>query len=423
MLPSLGLWATVPFVAMLLAIALLPAIAPHWWHDNRHRALVACGLGLPVLLLRVLSEPRAVGATLHEYAGFVILLGSLYVIAGGIRVQGAPRATPAHNVMWLAVGCILASCIGTTGAAMVLLPPVLQANAHRPYRAHVVVFFIFMVGNSGGLLTPLGDPPLFLGFLRGVPFFWTWRLLAPWACVNGLCLSVFAGVDWYVARRTPAIAPTLPASVTRLHVAGLTNVACLLSLVAWVALSPQLHLPVGATECGEIALTALAYARTPAARLAANAFSWAPIQEVAILFAGIFATMPPALALVAEHSTALGLQVPWHFFWTTGMLSAVLDNAPTYLTFAAAASAVAQTNPADLGQLAADPVGAPLLQAVSLGAVLMGALTYVGNGPNLMVRAIAEASGVAMPSFMAYTGIAMAVLVPIFCLVNGVFVG
>jgi Na+/H+ antiporter NhaD/arsenite permease-like protein len=370
------------------------------------------------MLLCLLAQPWSLAHSAYEYVSFVSMLGSLYVIAGGIGVHGGRAATPGRNVLWLAAGALLASCIGTTGACMLLWPAVQRANAHRHRRAHLAAFFIFIVGNCGGLLSPLGDPPLYLGFLRGVPFLWTLRLAGPWALVNGLCLLVFAGFDTWHARREPA-----PPTTTRpWHLEGKANAIVLAAFVGWTAAGARLQLPMGATPAGMVLLAGLAWRLTPSARRQRNNFSWEPLHEVAILFAGIFATMPPALALLAHHSGQLHLHAPKQFFWATGVLSAVLDNAPTYLTFAAVAAARVHLPAEALGALSAHPEGAELLQAISLGAVLLGAMTYVGNGPNLMVRALAERDGITMPSFVGYTALAAAVLLPIFILMTCIFV-
>jgi Na+/H+ antiporter NhaD/arsenite permease-like protein len=309
---------------------------------------------------------------------------------------------------------------------MVLVRPLLRANSVRRRVAHVVVFFIFVVSNAGGMLTPLGDPPLFLGYLRGVPFLWTLGLFAPWAFVNGALVLLFYVVDSTIFRQedvaTPgdldevAIAHAVPVSV-----AGRRNAALLLGVVLLLLAAGTLRLPLPAQIAGLVALGAASWLATPRALRVENGFGWGPILEVAALFAGIFATMIPALEILNARGGALGLTDPWQFFWASGALSSFLDNAPTYLAFASTASGLAGTDALDLSQLVAAPGGAELLAAVSLGSVLMGANTYVGNGPNFMVKAIAEGAGVRMPGFFGYMAWSGVVLLPLFGLVTVIF--
>lgn len=425
-LARLGVWATIPFVLMLLAIALMPMLAPHFWERNVNRGLVALLLGVPVLALCTQADPSQLSHTLYEYFAFISLITSIYVVTGGIYIDVASQGRPTSNTLWLAVGAVLASVIGTTGASMLLLRPFLAGLAHRRHQAHAVVFFIFVVSNSGGLLTPLGDPPLFLGFLRGVPFFWPAKLWGVWLMVNGALVTSFFVLDGLLLRREPQAIPLAESGTNkappRLLVHGKMNLFLLAGLVCWIALSGSMALPKGAAELGLLGLAALSWRTTDAGVHRQAGFDWAPMQEVAILFAGIFATMPPALGLLASHGEALGLREPWQYFWLTGMLSSVLDNAPTYLTFTAAASAVMHTDASKLNELIDAGLGERLLRAISCGAVLMGAVTYVGNGPNLMVRAVANQAGIAMPSFAGYTLIAAGVLMPVFALVSYVFI-
>jgi Na+/H+ antiporter NhaD/arsenite permease-like protein len=318
------------------------------------------------------------------------------------------------------VGALLASVIGTTGASALLIRPLLRANELRPHRRHIVIFFIFIVANGGGLLTPLGDPPLFLGFLRGVPFAWTLRLAMPWAMVNGSLLVIFAVLDRWIARRDPAWPPARAHQPLRIE--GTLNLVWLLGVVATVVLvgryggygvaSTSLQITAMAT------FAALSVALTPRRIHEVNRFTWAPMLEVAAVFIGIFLTMVPALAFMQEHGASLGVTRPWQFFWASGALSSVLDNAPTYLTFASLATGVAnagsgQLSMHDLGALAAHPVGQHLLEAVSCGSVFMGAVTYIGNGPNFMVKAIAEQHHVRMPGFFGYILWSAAILLPL----------
>jgi Na+/H+ antiporter NhaD/arsenite permease-like protein len=389
----LPLWSVAPFALVLLAIAVMPLVAPHFWEHNRNKA---------------------------------VLIGALFVIAGGVVLRGTLSGTPGLNTLLLGVGAVLASIVGTTGASMLLVRPLLRANSVRRRVAHVFVFFIFVVSNAGGLLTPLGDPPLFLGFLRGVPFTWTLRLWREWAFVVAALLLVFYIVDSTVFRRedlaTPGDLDELAAAHrVPLHVAGSHNVLWLAGVVAVLLASGTWAPPPGVTEAALVALAALAWFTTPAALRRENVFTWGPILEVAVLFAGIFATMIPALAILNARGAELGLAQPWEYFWAAGALSSVLDNAPTYLTFASAASAVVGTDATDLSQLVVHARGAELLRAVSLGAVLMGAGTYIGNGPNFMVKTIAEEGGVRMPSFFGYLAWSSAVLLPVFAAVTWLF--
>lgn len=422
----LPLWSVTPFALMLLAIAVLPLAVPHFWERNRNKALVSLVLGAPVAIWVGVLDVPALLHTTHEYTAFIILLGALFVISGGIVVRGTLAGTPGLNTLLLGIGALLASFIGTTGASMVLIRPLLRANSVRREKVHVFVFFIFVVSNSGGLLTPLGDPPLFLGFLRGVPFLWTLRLFPIWLFVNGALLMLFYVLDSTVFRKedvaTPgdldeiAVAHQIP-----LHIAGGRNFLYLGGVVGVLLAAGSLRLPAGVQEAGMLAMVALAWVTTPAALREENGFSFAPIVEVAALFAGIFATMIPALAVLNVHGGALGIHEHWELFWASGLLSSFLDNAPTYLTFASVGSGLLGTDAADLGQLLAHPDGPRVLAAVSAGAVLMGANTYIGNGPNFMVKAIAELSGVDMPGFFRYMLWSATILLPLFVAVTWMF--
>ncbi|MBI5365657.1 MAG: sodium:proton antiporter [Planctomycetes bacterium] len=413
--PALGarlpLWSVLPFVVLLAAIAILPLAAPHLWESNRNKAILALALGLPVGLGIGALDAHHLLETGREYRSFILLLAALYVISGGIHISGAPSGTPLINTAYLAVGALLASFIGTTGASMLLIRPILRANQARKERVHIVLFFILVVSNAGGLLTPLGDPPLFLGFLRGVPFFWTLRLILPWAMAVAWLLVLFHFVDDYYFEKEDL--ETRGSLVEEVHqkaplvIEGKRNLCYLAGVIAAAFLSGIGHWPYGVREALMLGLVVASLRTTSRAVRAANEFSYGPIVEVAVLFAGIFLTMIPALALLHERGRELGFTRPWQFFWGTGLLSSVLDNAPTYLTFLA------------LGQglhLGHDVVGVPhqILSAISVGAVFMGANTYIGNGPNFMVKAIAEAQGTKMPSFGAYAGLACAIMLPLY---------
>jgi Na+/H+ antiporter NhaD/arsenite permease-like protein len=414
--------AVAPLLTYLLIIAALPLVAARFWDSNWNKLAVALAAALPVALY-VLACPGGADSLIgvvREYAAFMTLLGSLFVITGGIYLRGELAGTPAVNTGLLAAGTVLASVIGTTGASALLIRPLLRANAQRRYCRHVVIFFIFLVSNGGGLLTPLGDPPLFLGFLRGVPFAWTLRLTAPWAMVGGTLLAAFAIIDRAVFRREPARPPR--GARAPLGIEGAWNLVWLFGVVATVFVVGTCGRGWSAgplVQIGAMAgLAALSLATTPARLHEANRFSWAPILEVAAVFLGIFVTMVPALAVLHDRGASLGLTRPWQFFWTSGALSSVLDNAPTYLTFASLATGVVnagggQLSVHDLGALAVHPAGRGLLEAVSCGSVFMGAITYIGNGPNFMVKAIAEQHHVRMPSFLGYMLWSLAILLPV----------
>jgi Na+/H+ antiporter NhaD/arsenite permease-like protein len=416
-------WAVVPFLLYLLVIAVLPVFLGRFWDSNRNKLAVALSAGVPVVGYLLAYHPTGAALlvdTVREYVAFMTLLGALFAISGGIYLRGALAGTPAANTGFLAAGALLASVIGTTGASALLIRPLLRANEQRRNRRHIVIFFIFIVSNGGGLLTPLGDPPLFLGFLRGVPFTWTLRLAAPWAVVNGALLGMFAALDGWSARRDPT--PRLDQARSPLRIEGKLNLVWLLGVAATVLLAgsygPRGFAGTGVQIVAMIVFAALSIATTPRRIHEANRFSWAPIHEVAVVFAGIFLTMVPALAFMQERGASLGITRPWQFFWASGALSSVLDNAPTYLTFASLAAGVAsagtgQLSVHDLGALAVHPVGQRLLEAVSCGSVFMGAITYIGNGPNFMVKAIAEQHHVRMPSFFGYMVWSVAILVPL----------
>jgi len=407
---ALPLYTTLPFVAMLLAIAVCPLWVPHWWERNLNKFLVSCALGFPVLLFYLARQPLALVRMGEEYVSFILLLAGLYVISGGILLRGDLEATPLTNTVFLALGSVLASFIGTTGASMLLIRPLLQTNRERKRVKHTVIFFIFLVSNIGGMLTPLGDPPLFLGYLQGVPSAWTFRLWRPWLVMVGTLLVVFFVWDSIQHAREPLAAFRRDrARIEPVRIRGLVNGLYLLGVVLAVAF---LREPL--REIIIVALAALSLWRTPREIRRANGFTAYPTVEVAVLFFGIFLTMIPALELLRLRGGELGVREPWQFFWATGVLSSFLDNAPTYLTFLA------------LGQglrMADEIVGVPhaILAAISVGAVAMGANTYIGNAPNFMVKSIAEEAGVNMPSFFGYMAYSGGILLPLFVAVTFLF--
>ena len=417
-------WSVLPFAAMLAGIAVLPLVpaTTHWWERRSSQLAVALVLGLPVAVwMWVAGGWEIVFAAVVEYGQFIALLLALFIVSGGIFLKGDIEATPRNNTVFLAIGAVLASFVGTTGAAMLLIRPLLNTNAERRYRVHTVLFAIFIVANCGGLLTPLGDPPLFLGFLRGVPFTWTFNLLREYLFVNIMLLVSYYALDSYYYSQEPAKAVhDDDTEIEPLGLKGALNFVFFAAIIAAVAFAPSVD--VHAIEEGHAALgdwipvrelIMLAAAAgsyflgSREVRFKDNQFTWDPIAEVGILFIGIFLTMIPALHYLDEVAGSLPLNEVT-FFVFTGGLSSVLDNAPTYATFFEMAGQVAHPGGADVA-------GVPELYLVSiaLGAVLCGAITYIGNGPNFMVKSVAESDGVEMPSFGGYVGRSMKHLVPV----------
>ncbi len=434
----LPLWSVIPFAGILLSIALFPLFAPHWWHRHFPKVSAAWALvfALP-FLLRFRGE--AVHEILHiylvDYIPFIILLWALYTVAGGIFVRGTLSGSPRLNVLLLLIGTVLASCVGTTGASMILIRPVLRANAWRKRKVHTVIFFIFLVSNIGGSLTPLGDPPLFLGFLHGVPFFWTLHLIVPMLIVAAPLLAIYWLIDhrYYVREKRPEGGDAEPFRIEGLH-----NTIFLVGVMGAVLLSGIWH--AGTVSVLGVhmkiqfivrdlvlLLMGMLSLRTTSEQIhRENEFTWFPIQEVAFLFAGIFMTIIPALAILkaGEHGALAGLvrfaREPAQYFWITGSLSSFLDNAPTYLTFFN--TALGRFFPGVPEHEAVHHLIRErmlYLEAISTGAVFMGAMTYIGNAPNFMVRSIAEEMGVAMPSFFGYLARwSIPVLIPLFAILT-----
>jgi Na+/H+ antiporter NhaD/arsenite permease-like protein len=436
-----GLIWTVPFIGLLLAIALGPVAAPRLWHH--HYGKVASFWAATILLPEaaahggVATAQAALAIALHEYLPFILLLSALFTIAGGLRVTGTPHATPGVNTAILAIGVALASLIGTTGAAMIMLRPLIRANHHRRNTTHVFVFFIILVANVGGATTPLGDPPLFLGFLQGVPFFWpVAHLTAPTLSLAAVLLATFYVIDRVKHHREGAV-PVL-AEIERLGVEGRINIFFLAMVIGAVLLrgvwrpTTELNLMGVEWELGDIVSDALLLAAgvlsmtlTPRAIRHANDFTWGPMIEIVMLFAAIFLVIRPVLAIIEAGTQgptapvitwlfAGGAPIERLFFWVTGALSAVLDNAPTYLVFFGFAGGDAATLSGAL---------TPTLKAISMGAVYFGAFTYLGNAPNFMVKAMAESHGVRLPSFFGYTLWVLVILLPPMILVELIFLG
>ena len=441
MLATHSLWplGTIPFVGLLLAIAILPLIpaTSHWWHANRSKTIVAAGCGLLTLLFLSLTESVAsaghifVHTLMSEYIPFIILLGSLYIVAGGIALRGDLAATPRTNTIILAVGALLASVLGTTGASVLLIRLLLDTNRDRTRVAHTVVFFIFLVSNVGGLLLPIGDPPLFLGYLRGVPFFWTLQMWPQWSFTVGLLLAIYFGIDsWMIRHENPEALRKETKSTHRIHISGLINLFWLGGILASVIVlvpgrlfpGTSQEIPTFAREVAMCLCGGLSLITTPRGLRAINKFSWGPILEVAALFIGIFVAMQVPLAVLTERGAELGVTTPAQFFWVTGALSSFLDNAPTYLVFLTTATSLPAEPDTTMVMLSEGMhVSSTLLVAISLGSVFMGANSYIGNGPNFMVKAMAEEGGVRMPSFFGYMAWAAVVLIPVFILVTIIF--
>lgn len=424
-------WTTVFFVVMLLSIAVLP-LTPleHWWHKNRNKLILGLALAIyPVLHITVI-EPDLLQLehTLIEYVQFIILLGTLFYVSGGIYLTGDLKATPGTNLKFLLFGTLIASIVGTTGASMLLIRPVLRTNHERKYKVHVVIFFIFLVSNIGGSLLPIGDPPLFLGYLRGVPFPWTLGLWREMAVVAGMLLVVFFLVDrHFYNKESLKDRQEDAATVEPLSVEGKLNALWLAGIVVCVALTPQ---EWGLVREGMmIGCGVGSYLTSAKVVREKNEFTWFPILEVAALFIGIFLTMIPALMILKAQGGALGVDSPAKFFWFTGVLSSFLDNAPTYLVFFSTAQGMVESGalayPPDqmvhMTVQGATEVPTIILQAISVGAVFMGANTYIGNGPNFMVKAIAEEQRVEMPGFFGYMKWSIMLLIPCFGLVTVLF--
>ncbi|MBT2322582.1 sodium:proton antiporter [Variovorax paradoxus] len=435
------LWG-LPFAGILLSIALMPLLAPSLWHHHYGKLSAAWALAFLVPFAAIygvsVAGAQLVHALVAEYIPFIILLTALFVVAGGIHIRGNLHGAPGLNTAILAIGAVLASLMGTTGASMLLIRPLIRANDNREHRAHVVVFFIFIVSNVGGSLTPLGDPPLFLGFLKGVEFFWTARNILPDTLfVVGILLALFYAIDrWYY--RKEGVLPVDPTPDTsRIGFDGAVNFWLLAGIVFFVLLSGVWKSPIGfdilgtavglpgiVRDVGLIAITLLSLKITAPQVHADNVFGWAPMAEVAKLFAGIFLTIIPVIAMlkagvngpfgavVSAVTRPDGQPDAAMYFWATGILSSFLDNAPTYLVFFNTAGGDAQ---------ALMTTYATTLAAISAGAVFMGANTYIGNAPNLMVKAIAESRGVPMPSFFGYMLWSGAILVPLFILSTFIF--
>lgn len=433
--PEIPLWLCIPFALLLGAIALMPFINAKWWHH--HYPDVALFLGGTIVgyyLVAFRGFDTGHGAygnykMFHaalEYYSFMALIGSLYLCSGGILVHVHGRASPLRNVLLLLAGAIIANVVGTTGASVLLIRPFMRMNHGRLQPIHIVLF-IFIVSNCGGSMTPIGDPPLYLGFLKGVPFFWTLQnMWYDWVFTIGSLLAIF----YFIDSRIPAAPQPQEAEIGKsfsVRMRGTVGIAGLVLIIAGVFVDPFLaknfgakDIPVGATLQAIVGLAAFIFGSKD--NRTANAFNLEPIKEVALLFVGIFATMTPALGYLAAHGNSLGISSPTSFYFAAGSLSAFLDNAPTYLNFLQIAVGDQEITPSVVRQLLATDQGRLTVNAISTAAVFFGAMTYIGNGPNFMVKAIAEQSGVKMPSFFGYFGLAICILLPVLVVHWAIFI-
>jgi len=410
----------IPFLLQLLSIALLPFLAGHWW--ERHYPKVSATLGSLVAgyYLLVFRDAHRVGEALHEYGSFLILMAALFIVAGGIHLGVKGGVTPLGNLLFLLGGAVCSNLIGTTGASMLLIRPWIRMNRYR-FTGYHAVFFIFLVSNVGGCLTPVGDPPLFLGFLKGVPFFWTLlHLWKPWIVVLGLLSAVFFLMDRENYLRVPRAARPEEGTAEAFSVEGIGNLAAIAAILGAIFLASPWR------EVVMVCAALCSWYLTPRIIHERNDFSFAPIREVAWLFLGIFLTMIPALDLLGRYAPDLAGTLgmgPMHFYYATGLLSSVLDNAPTYLAFLSVDAGLrggSLSQPSDILRIATETPAN--LIAISLGAVFFGAMTYIGNGPNFMVRSIVEAAGVKCPGFFGYIlSYALPILLPVLALAGWLF--
>lgn len=441
----LPLWSVAPFLGILLSIALFPLFAPNFWHHHFGRVSAFWALAFAVPFLFAYGNPawyEILHIYLIDYIPFIILLWALFTVSGGILIEGTLKGKPIVNVVLLLIGTVIASWSGTTGASMLLIRPVIRANAGRKNKAHIIIFFIFLVSNIGGALTPLGDPPLFLGFLHGVPFFWTFKLIPCTTFIAVLLLGVFYLLDRYFYERDLRNGDIEEDSseIKPIRIRGLHNLIFLAGVIGGVLMSGMVrlgdvdvmgvhvHIQNILRDLILVSMGVLSFLSTKKAIRETNEFGWGPIKEVAYLFAGIFMTIIPALAMLRAglhgHLAFIieAVRRPVHYFWITGILSSFLDNAPTYLTFLNTSlgnffPGVAEKEA--VARLIAEQ--GIYLKAISAGAVFMGAVTYIGNAPNFMVRSIAEEQGIRMPSFFGYMGYSTLFLMPIFVIVTLIF--
>ena len=440
------LWTLIPFALMLLGIAICPFVVGEWWEKNTNKLIFSLVLGIPTALYLYyigLGE-KVLHQMVYDYIPFIALLCALFVVTGGLCRTGDIPAKASTNTALLAIGFVLASVIGTTGAAMLLVRMLIQINRHREHKIHTMLFFTAIVANCGGVLTPLGDPPLFLLYLRGVEFTWFLKLLPQWLFTGGMLLAMFYIIDshYFKIERNHAkrlkymqhFAPDAPTTPTDAPIEtpgfkGVINIAYLVViLVAVACLNPGMIPAMGEhdaplymkflRELVLVAVIVLSMLTTKRAVREANHFTWTPIMEVAVLFIGIFATMTPAMIYLNANASSLGLDAPWQFYYSTGLLSSFLDNAPTAVAFYTIATGLPVTE----GVATVAGVPEVLMKAISLGAVFFGSMTYIGNGPNFMIKSIAEENGIAMPSFFGYiVKFSLVVLLPVYAIVQWIF--
>ena len=436
---NMPLWVSIPFLIMLLAIAVGPVILGKWWDKNKNKLLVSIILSIPVVIYMLENglSTNLINTVVHDYVPFIILLGSLFIITGGIHVSGDIKATPRNNVLFMGIGYVLAAFMGTTGAAMLLIRPMINTNQERKYTTHTMLFFIAAIANCGGLLTALGDPPLFMLYLRGAEFSWFFTLFPEWAFTGVLLLSIYYFVDRYYYKKEEWI-DLAEDSIQQqpIRVTGNINFLFLLGVILAVAFINkgnipalgQENVPIWLEYIREIILVILAtlslyYTKSEVRK--DNSFSWTPITEVACLFLGIFVTMSPALIWLANNAVSFGLTEPRQFLYASGVLSSFLDNTPTAVAFYdLARGLVAGGLPPFLSE-SIRVAGVPeiLLKAICVGSVFFGSMTYIGNGPNFMVKSIAEERGIKMPSFFAYMfKFSLIVLLPIYIIVQLIFI-
>jgi Na+/H+ antiporter NhaD/arsenite permease-like protein len=427
-----SIFSGIPFLLMLACIAIFPLFFNHFWEKNSNKLLVAGILSIPIIIyLAMLGNYGKLYETMvFDYLPFLVLLGALFIITGGIYIDGDIEAKPIVNTVYLAIGAILASFIGTTGAAMLLIRPIISTNSERKYRVHTILFFIGIVANCGGLMTPLGDPPLFVLYLRGTPFFWFFNLASAWLFVNTILLLAYYLLDRYYHKKEPKENLVFDhTNIKPIAIKGNINFVWLLGVVCSVAFINEQFLPfIGKNEyfkfLREILIVGFAVASLKSTQKTvriSNNFSWAPIVEVAFLFFGIFITMVPCIIYLELNAQTLGVTSPMQFYFTSGFLSSFLDNTPTAVTFHSLAIGLQSASAVTSNLVAGIPVS--LLKAISLGSVLFGSMTYIGNGPNFMVKSIAEENGIAMPHFFKYMyGFSLLFLLPTFILVYFFFV-
>jgi len=422
---SIPLLSLLPFILMLGSIAVFPLFWNHFWEKNKNKLIVAIVLSIPVVifLFSANHDEKLYHTMVFDYIPFIVLLGALYTITGGIFLSGDIEATPTMNTLFLGIGALLASFMGTTGAAMLLIRPVIQTNKQRLYKVHTILFFIGIIANTGGMLTPLGDPPLFMMYLRGAPFFWFFTFFYEWLLTNGLLLLIYFFVDSYFHKKEPAqVIVKDKLQIRPLKIQGKLNFIWLVGVVLAVAfLNTQylefIHVSEYFGFIREAVILLMAYLSlkfTTHLTRVSNSFTWEPIKEVAYLFLGIFITMVPCLLYLEYNAKTLGVVSASQFYYFTGILSSFLDNTPTAVTFHSLALGLGETS----GLLVAG-IPEELLKAICTAAVFFGSMTYIGNGPNFMVKAVAEENNIKMPHFFEYIyKYSLIVLLPIFILIQ-----